>query len=243
MSWTFLSVSTQILSGLSTSCSLTCNLAASELNMSHEYKFWSHKAMISDPCTWCTHLILSAFLWSFVLWCKYHLEEAPFAHILHQSFLFYLDCFELRVWSLWLGVYIWIVVCYDFGCPSCWGALGFVSGSSMCPCYGLGVRCPLTSIAILALGRKQLSINDMSCYHHCSNYSSGRELQCGLMIIKSFFNYSVGQSLVFIWHDDFVSVVGMLVALLGKRPLVWSFTFHALWSLEHCIPLSLGLIN
>ena len=33
------------------------------------------------------------------------------------------------------------------------------------------------------------------------------------------------------------------VALLNERTLVWPIAFHALWPLENCIPLSLGLIS
>ena len=55
--------------------------------------------------------------------------------------------------------------------------------------------------------------------------------------------YLVGQSLVFIQHDDFISIMDLLVLLLNKRSLIWSVTFHALWFLEHCVPLSLILIN
>ena len=40
-------------------------------------------------------------------------------------------------------------------------------------------------LAIFALGRQWLSINDVSCYHHCNNYTSCVEIQCQLTIIKS----------------------------------------------------------
>ena len=51
---------------------------------------------------------------------------------------------------------------------------------------------------------------------------------------------SVGQSFVFIQCGDFVSIVGLLVALLDDRLLIWSVTFHALWSLAHCIQFVFG---
>ena len=47
--------------------------------------------------------------------------------------------------------------------------------------------------------------------------------------------YYGGQPLAFTQCDDFVSIMGLLVALLNKRSLKWSFTFHALWSLEHSV--------
>ena len=37
----------------------------------------------------------------------------------------------------------------------------------------------------LALGKQWSSINDVSCYCHCDDYSSCKELQCRLTIIKS----------------------------------------------------------
>ena len=48
----------------------TLNLAASELNPSHKFISWRHKAIISGPHAWCTHSILSAILWFIVLWCN-----------------------------------------------------------------------------------------------------------------------------------------------------------------------------
>ena len=42
--------------------------------------------------------------------------------------------------------------------------------------------------------------------------------------------YYIGQSLAFIQHDVFISVTGLLMALLDKRLLNWSVTFHSLLS-------------
>ena len=85
--------------------------------------------------------------------------------------------------------------------------------------------------------RQWLSINDVSYLHHCNDYSSDRELQCQLRIMKSLPQLSVGQPFMLIWYNEFVSVMGLLAASLKKWSLVWSFTSHALWYLEHCIPL------
>ena len=46
----------------------------------------------------------------------------------------------------------------------------------------------------------------------------------------------VGQFFAFSQSNDVVSVVDQLVALLDKKLLICTFTFHALWSLEHCVP-------
>ena len=46
----------------------------------------------------------------------------------------------------------------------------------------------------------------------------------------------VGQSLMFMQCDDFVSMMGQLVAMFDKRLLICTFIFHALWSPNHCIP-------
>ena len=46
----------------------------------------------------------------------------------------------------------------------------------------------------------------------------------------------IGQSLAFIQCDNFVSIMGQLMALLNKRLLAClNLAFHTLWSLEHCI--------
>ena len=52
--------------------------------------------------------------------------------------------------------------------------------------------------------------------------------------------YQVGQSLAFTQHYDFISVTGQLVAFHGEGLMNWSFTFHVLRSLEHCIPSPFG---
>ena len=50
----------------------------------------------------------------------------------------------------------------------------------------------------------------------------------------------IGQSLTFIQHDNFVPIMGQLLALLDERSLVClNLTFHTIWSQEHCIPSDL----
>ena len=69
-------------------------------------------------------------------------------------------------------------------CSSCWETLKFVSGSSVPPCCGQGAEHPLTCLAILALGRQWFSVNKLSFYCYCNNYSYCGELQYQLMVIK-----------------------------------------------------------
>ena len=68
MSLTLLLVRTLSLSGLSSPCSLMSNLAALGLNPSRIYLSWSHKDIISGPCSWCTHWVLCVILQGIILW-------------------------------------------------------------------------------------------------------------------------------------------------------------------------------
>ena len=50
----------------------------------------------------------------------------------------------------------------------------------------------------------------------------------------------IGQSLIFIQCNNFVSIMGQLLASLDESLLVYlNLTFHTLWSPEHCIPSDL----
>ena len=118
-----------------------------------------------------------------------HLEVAPLLHILCQSFPPLHQLLQCQIWPLWFIVYIWIIVCYDF---SSWG----VSLSLLLRDTRIGLRHFYTPLWLwwwmfhhlpihLGLVQATVSTTDVSCYHHYNDYSSGREHQCQLTIIKS----------------------------------------------------------
>ena len=91
----------------------------------------------------------------------------------------------------------------------------------------------------LASGQTIMSKTDVECYHHCNDYSSGRELQCWMMIMKSLlqltklgsplhlFNMmTLSPSWTYWWH---CSTKGC-----------WTDLLPSLWSLEHSVPFVFG---
>ena len=89
---TFLSVKNLNLSGLSSACSLMSNLAASGLNPTQMYVSWSHDAIISGPCFWCTLWILNNI-------ARHHLlVECPIMRYLHIC-IFCIRVFLLSAWA------------------------------------------------------------------------------------------------------------------------------------------------
>ena len=74
ISSTFLSVRTLSLSGLSSPCSLTNNMAVLGLNPRCRYISWSHNAMISSPFSQCTCWICVIMSW----WVTCLLESPKF---------------------------------------------------------------------------------------------------------------------------------------------------------------------
>ena len=123
-------------------------------------------------------------------------------------------------------------------CSSCWGMLLFVSGSPASPCCGHGNEHPFTGLAFLALGRQQLSINILSCYCHCDDYSSGGEPQCQLTIIESLHTLAeLGSPLHLL---DAMTLSPPWAYLWHHSTRFLSATFHALWSSEHYVPFVFG---
>ena len=176
MSSTFFSVGILSLSGLSSPCSLMSNLTASGLNLSCKYISWSHKAIISCPCTQCTRSNLSLH---FCIFCV-------------RVLLFFINCFNIRVLSLLFIVYIQIVVCYSFASSSICLFL-LLRDTGVClrlSCASLWQRCQASSYWPSYLDSVQtiLSTTDMSCYHHCDDYFSVGELQCWLTIMNGYLN-------------------------------------------------------
>ena len=154
-----------------------------------------------------------------------HFWVFPFSHILHQDLPpFILEC--LANFGFWpLIVYIQIVVCYVFALCGIWlFPLLRVSFRLLC-IFLLQPGCWVSphQPSHLGFGQTMMSTTDASCYCHCNNCSSGRELQCQLTIMISLPQLiCVGQSLAFTQCDDFVSVGGQLVASLDKRSLACS---------------------
>ena len=117
-------------------------------------------------------------------------EVASFSLIMCQIFLFYIDHFDVRFWSLWFkstseSLSAMTSPSVASVCSSCLGTPLFVSAFSVTPCCSCGNKHPLIGLAILALGRQWSTINNVSCYSHCDDYFSDGELQCWLTIIKS----------------------------------------------------------
>ena len=170
------------------------------------------------------------------------LVECPFTmrHILHHNFSF----------SSWATgsfsgseplVYVRTVVYYDFAFYSVW-LFSLLRNTGIClrlfctfwlqPCHWASSH----GTSYLGTGQTTTSTTDASCYCHCNNYSSGRQLQCQLMIIKLLPQLTqLGSSL----HLFNMKTLSLLWASNGIAQLETTglfFTFHALWSPEHCIP-------
>ena len=239
---TFLSVKTLSCLGLSSHCSVTSNLAASGLNFSQRHIYWSHKAIIAGLCTPCTHLILSATLQFVDFWCivscwgrsifAYSVLEFSSSSCKSDSFSgSYPTCFV---------VYVWLVVYYEFAfCGICLFLLPRDIGIGirlscafwLWPCCQASPHGPSN----LGSGQTMVSPTGMCCYFHCYDNFSGWELQCRLIVIESSTSSNTGQLLMFIQHNNSVSIAGLL-AVLNERPLVWYFSFQTLQTFEQSIP-------
>ena len=215
MSSTFLSVRTWSLSGQSSPCSLTSSLAALGLNPSHTYISCSQEAIISGPHGLCTHRIPLA-------------EGLSFGHF--HFCIFCIRIYPPLLLSIWLNfrfwpliVYIQIIVWYVFAlCGICLSLLLRVSFRLLCTfLLWPGCQASLHWPSHLGSGQTTMSTTDMSCYCYYNNCSSGRELQCQLMIMVLLPQLiCVEESLALTQCDDFVSIVGQLVASLNERLLV-----------------------
>ena len=145
---------------------------------------------------------ICSFQWSFKFFDKSFQLKCLSLHKCHISrylyfcifciivLLFYMDCFNFRVWHIWFVVYIWILVCYDFASGGI-SLLHLLRETRIC--LRLSSTFPLWPWQWASphqpshLGSEQttMSMTDYSCYCHYDDYFSGSELQCWPMIIKS----------------------------------------------------------
>ena len=103
------------------------------------------------------------------------LVVTPCSHFLHQSFPLSLPeqlahYYDFTLCGIWLfhllrNTRICLRLSCAFWWPRCWA-------SPHQPSH-------------LDSGQTMMSTTDASYYHHCNNYSSGKELQCQLRILKS----------------------------------------------------------
>ena len=180
------------------------------------------------------------------------LSQCPISRKLHihifciRVFLFFINCFKSRVWSLWFSVYIWVVVCFHFtSCDVCLFLLLRDTGVCLrlfCTSL-LWLWCQTSPHQPSHLGFGQTTI--INKLHELLS-----SLQWLLLWWKASITADnnwmvtsmcwVGQSLMFTQFNDFVSTRGLLAASLKESLQVWSVVFHALWSLEHCVPFVFG---
>ena len=116
----------------------------------------------------------------------FHLGEFPFLHTLHQDQPPFVLEHSAQLWIPFIA-YILIIVCYVFS--SCGILLVLLQRISFRVFYTF-LLCPgcwASTHQTVHLGSQQtmLSTTDTSCYSHCDDNSSSRELQCQLMIIIS----------------------------------------------------------
>ena len=222
------------------------NLAASELNLSRKYISWSHKTIISGPCTQCICLICSATLWLIALWCKILTQGS-------SIFAYSASDFPLLHWLVWFQVVILLVhsICPDHSllwyhlllhlyvppAEGHWYLSQALLHSLLWPWH------QVFSYQPSHLGSGQTMIINKWCKLLSSLWwlvlwQRASMLTNDNQIMNS--TCRVGQSIIFIQCNDFVSIVGLLAASLNKRSLLWSVTFHAQWSLEHFIPFVTG---
>ena len=222
------------LSGLSCPCSLTSNLAALGLNPSWIYISWSHKAITSGHHSQCTHFILCITSQGIILWWNVPAKgNSMFAYS------------ALEFWLLMF--YIMIIVYYDFALCSIWFFL-LLRDTRIC----LRLTCTLWSRcwasphqpSHLGSGQTTMSTTDMSCYCHCDDYSSGRELQCPLTMIKSL------QQLTKLGNPLHLHIVMTLSPLWATGSVAWweiaelyFYLPHSVVSQTQLLVCPLGLIN
>ena len=145
------------------------------------------------------------------------------------------DWLVLRFWPL--IDYIQIVVCYD---SAFWGIWLFLLlriyirlfHTFWWSRYWASPHWPNH----LGSGQKMTSMTDMSCYHHCNNYSFGGELQWWLVIIKSLPQRTVLGSASCLVNMMTSSLSWNFGGIAQERLLNCTFTFHALWYPKYCIP-------
>ena len=159
-----------------------------------------------------------------ILFLRHHpLAEGPIMGNFHVCIL----CIRIDlpfILSNWLNfgylthiVYVQIIVCYVFAFCGIWLVLLLRVSFRLFYTFLFWPGCCVSphQLSHLASGHTTMSTIDLICYLYCNNYSSGGELQCRLKIILS-----LGQPLAFIQCNDFVSIMGKLLALLDKRSLV-----------------------
>ena len=96
-----------------------------------------------------------------------------------------------RFWTL--IVYVQIVVCYVFAIFGIWLVLLLRISFRLLSAFLLWPGCWASPHWPSHLGSVQTTTStaNMSCYHHCNNYSSEGELQCQLIIIMSLPQWSM----------------------------------------------------
>ena len=177
--------------------------------------------MMSGPCALCTTGSPCMFPEASFSGRGSHFWAFLFLHMLHQDHpLFVLEHLS-QLWVLTPYVCIQIIVCcYVFALCSIWLLPLLIRLSTPTRC-NLGVRHPLTNLAILALGRQQCQllmqavvITVMTTPQRALMLSDNNGIITTTVCVV--------QPIVFPQHDDFVSIAGQLMALLNDRLLVCS---------------------